>query len=357
MDIDHLLQFAVKHGISDVHVRVGRPPYFRKDGQLVTRKNPVEITEAQMAAWFKRMTTERLQEEFGSLSEVDFAYNSPGHGRFRVNAYRQQNVTAMVLRHIPTELPTLEHLGLPAVIADIAMAPRGIILVTGATGSGKSTTLAAMVQTVNAQRACHVLTIEDPVEFVFPNAKAMISQREIGADTVCFPSAMRAALRQDPDVILIGELRDLETVETALHAAETGHLVMTTLHTVDAMETVGRLISLFPPHQHEQVRYQLSTILRAVISQRLVRTIKGGRIAACEILVHTEFIRELIADASRTHELPMAIAQGKDVYGMQTFDQALADLVKRHVISKPEALLYATNPSDLKLRFEGIAGN
>jgi len=357
MDIDQLLLFAVKHGISDVHVSEGRPAHFRRDGQLVTRKGGGPIGKADMARWFAGMASERLQSDFARLSEVDFGYHLEGQGRFRVNAYRQQGVMAMVLRHIPQEIPTLESLGMPSVVEQIALVPRGIVLVTGATGAGKSTTLAAMVQAVNAQRACHILTIEDPIEFVFTDDKAMISQRGVGSDTATFAHAMKAALRQDPDVILIGELRDMETVETALHAAETGHLVMTTLHTVDAMETVGRLIGLFPPHQHEQVRYQLSTILKAVISQRLVRTLQGGRVAACEILVHTEFVRELIADPSRTHELPMAIEQGRDVYGMQSFDQALHDLVKRKTISKAEALTHATNPSDLKLRFEGIAQN
>lgn len=354
MDINQLLLFAVKHSVSDVHLCVGRPAHFRRDGQLVTRKGGKAITEADMARWFASMASERLQADFERLAEIDFGYNLEGQGRFRVNAYRQQGLMAMVLRHIPTTVPTLPALGLPPVIEEIALAPRGIVLVTGATGAGKSTTLAAMVQAVNLKRACHILTIEDPIEFVFTDDKAMVSQREVGSDTTTFGQAMKAALRQDPDVILIGELRDLETVETAMHAAETGHLVLATLHTVDAMETVGRLIGLFPPHQQEQVRYQLSTILRAVISQRLVRTLEGGRVAACEILVHTEYVRELIADASRTHELPMAIEQGRDVYNMQSFDQALHGLAKRKKISKAEALAHATNPSDLKLRFEGI---
>lgn len=357
MDIDQLLLFAVKHNVSDVHLCVGRVAHFRRDGQLVTRKGGEAITEADMGRWFAKMASERLQSDFARLAEVDFGYNLKDQGRFRVNAFRQQGLMAMVLRHIPETVPTLEDLGLPPIIEQIALAPRGIVLVTGATGAGKSTTLAAMVQAVNAKRACHVLTIEDPIEFIFTDDKAMISQRGVGSDTVTFAQAMKAALRQDPDVILIGELRDLETVETALHAAETGHLVVTTLHTVDAMETIGRLIGLFPPHRQEQVRYQLSTILRAVISQRLVRTVQGGRVAACEIMVHTEYIRELIADPARTHELPMAIEQGRDVYSMQSFDQALYELATAKKISKTEALAHATNPSDLKLRFEGIAAS
>ena len=236
MEIDQLLLFAVKHGISDVHLCAGRSAYFRKDGKLVTRKTPVALTAAQMSQWFEQIATERAKNDFLRLSEVDFAYRLDAQGRFRVNAYRQQGKLAMVLRHIPNTVPTLESLGLPSVVGEIALAPRGLVLVTGATGSGKSSTLAAMVQAVNTQRACHVLTIEDPVEFVFTDDKAMISQREIGTDTMSFQQAMTASLRQDPDVLLIGELRDLEAVEAALHAAETGHLVMATLHTVDAME-------------------------------------------------------------------------------------------------------------------------
>jgi twitching motility protein PilT len=355
MAIDQLLQFAVNHGISDVHLRAGRPAYFRRDGQLVTRKTAGVITEAQMSQWFHMMTKEAHQGSFVRLSEVDFGYSLEGAGRFRVNVFRQRGQMAMVLRHIPQQVPTLEDLELPSVVGEIALAPRGIVLVTGATGSGKSTTMAAMVQAVNASRACHVLTIEDPIEFVFEDDKAMISQREVGADTAGFAMALKAALRQDPDVILLGELRDLETVETALHAAETGHLVLATLHTVDAMETIGRLVGMFPPHQQEQVRYQLSTILRAVVSQRLVRTKQGGRVAACEIMIHTELIRELIADPSRTYELPTVIEQGRDVYGMQSFDQALHDLVKSNKLTVHEALAHATNPADLKLRFDGIA--
>ena len=355
MAIDQLLHFAVKHGISDVHLRAGRPAYFRRDGNLVTRKGSGTLSEEQLMRWFTEMAGERNQGTFVRLAEVDFGYSLKGAGRFRVNAFRERGSMAMVLRHIPAQPPRLEELGLPEVLAELALSPRGIILVTGATGSGKSTTMAAMVQEVNSNRPCHVLTIEDPIEFVFQDDKAMISQREVGTDTASFTPALKAALRQDPDVILLGELRDLETVETAFHAAETGHLVLATLHTVDAMETIGRLVGMFPPHQQEQIRYQLSTILRAVISQRLVRTKQGGRIAACEILIHTELIRELIADVSRTYEIPNVIEQGRDLYGMQTFDQALYELVRQNRLAPQEALAHATNPSDLKMRFEGIA--
>jgi len=355
MAIDQLLQFAVKHGISDVHLRVGRPAYYRRDGQLVTRKGARILSDAQLLEWFTMMASERHQGTFLRVAEVDFGYTLPGAGRFRVNVFRERGHMAMVLRHIPEAIPSIDELGLPPVVQELALSPRGIILITGATGCGKSTTMAAMVDEVNAKRPCHILTIEDPIEFVFADDKAVISQREIGADTANFAQALKSALRQDPDVILLGELRDLETVETALHAAETGHLVLATLHTVNATETIGRLIGMFPPHQHEQIRYQLSSILRAVVSQRLVRTKEGSRVPACEILIHTELVRELIADPARTYELPTVIEQGRDLYGMQTFDQALYELVNANKLSPHEALAHATNPSDLKLRFEGIA--
>lgn len=354
MDIQQILRFAVNNGISDVHLKVGRAPYFRKQGRLVTQKGAPTVTSDLMVRWIAELADEEVEQAFRETREADFAYTLPGGGRFRVNAFRQQDEIGLVLRSVPPAVPTLEELGLPPILAEIAANPRGIVLVTGATGCGKSTTLAAMIEGINRRRACHVLTIEDPVEFVFEDRLAVVNQREVGRDTNSFPQALRAALRQDPDVILIGELRDLETVQTALHAAETGHLVLSTLHTVDAMETIARMISLFPPYQQEQVRLQLSTILRAVISQRLVETVDGSRTAACEILVHTELIRDLIADPARTHEIPMAVAQGRSSYGMQSFDQALHALCDEGRVSREEALAHATNPADLKMRFDGI---
>ncbi len=354
MDIDQLLSFAVKHGISDVHLKVGKTPYFRRDGLLVTQKGAPPIHPDQPLHWIEKMAPPQAVAAFQTSNEADFAYAIEGIGRFRVNAFKQRSNVGLVLRHIPTEIKTIQQLALPPVLATIAMFQRGIVLVTGATGSGKSTSLAAMIDHVNANRACHILTIEDPIEFTFEDKKAVVNQREVGHDTASFPRALKAALRQDPDVILIGELRDIETVETSLHAAETGHLVFATLHTVDAMETISRVIGMFPPHQQTQVRLQLSTILKAVISQRLVVTPKGGRAAACEVMIHTEFVKELIADAHRTHELPMVIAQGRDSYGTQTFDQALWLLAKQGRITQVEALKNATNPADLKMKFEGI---
>ncbi|MGM0577042.1 MAG: type IV pilus twitching motility protein PilT [Myxococcota bacterium] len=354
MDIEQILRFAVDHGISDVHLKVGSAPYFRKDGHLVTQKHAPAVTGDLMVRWIAKLADRATQRTFEETLEADFAYTLDDCGRFRVNAFRQRDEIGLVLRHIPPGIPDIGALGLPPVLRDIADRKRGIVLVTGATGSGKSTTLAAMIDAVNTSRPCHVLTIEDPVEFVFRDKRAVVNQREVGRDTRSFPTALRAALRQDPDVILIGELRDLETVETAIHAAETGHLVFSTLHTVDAMETISRMIGLFPPHQQGQVRLQLASILEAVISQRLVRTVQGGRTAACEVMIRTELIRELIADPDRTHEIPMAIAQGRASYGMQTFDQVLHRLWKDGRVCREEALANATSAANLKMRFEGI---
>ncbi|MCB9729628.1 MAG: type IV pilus twitching motility protein PilT [Deltaproteobacteria bacterium] len=356
MEIDQILLFAVKHGISDIHLKVDKPPYFRKDGVMVTQKGVPAVTADMLSRWLAVLGSREAVAEFNATQEADFAYVLEGVGRFRVNAFQQRGSVGLVLRHIPPRVLGFEELKLPPVLARVAMAQRGLIVVTGATGSGKSTTLAAMIEHINKSRACHILTIEDPIEFTFEDRRSVVNQREVGRDTRSFGRALKAAMRQDPDVILIGELRDLETVETAMHAAETGHLVLATLHTVDAMETISRIIGLFPPHQQDQVRTQLSSILKAVVSQRLVRTVDGARAAACEILIQTEFIRDLIADANRTHELPNAIAQGQGSYGMQTFDQGLYALWKAGRISQEEALANATNPADLRMKFEGIGG-
>jgi twitching motility protein PilT len=356
MEIDQILQFAVKHGISDIHLKVSKPPYFRKDGVMVTQKGVPPVTGDMLARWLAVLASREDVAHFNSSQEADFAYTLAGIGRFRVNAFQQRGHVGLVLRHIPPRIQSFEELKLPPILGRVALSQRGLIVVTGATGSGKSTTLAAMIEHINQNRACHILTIEDPIEFTFEDRRSVVNQREVGRDTKSFGRALKAAMRQDPDVILLGELRDLETVETALHAAETGHLVMATLHTVDAMETISRIIGLFTPHQQDQVRTQLSSILKAVVSQRLVRTTDGGRAAACEVLIQTEFIRDLIADARRTHELPTAIAQGAGSYGMQTFDQALHALWKAGRITQEEALLNATNPADLRMKFEGIGG-
>jgi twitching motility protein PilT len=293
---------------------------------------------------------------FEESRESDLAYGIAGLGRFRVNIFQQRGTTGIVFRVIPFGVKTAEQLHLPAIIQKIAREQRGLILVTGTTGSGKSTTLAAMIEQVNTERTAHIMTIEDPIEFLIRDRRSIVNQREIGVDTHSFSNALRAALRQDPDVILVGEMRDFETIETALTAAETGHLVMSTLHTLDATETINRIISVFPPYQQKQVRLQLATILRAVISQRLVPRADGnGRVPALEVLVSTAFVRECIGDKDRTKEIPEVISKGYTSYGMQTFDQSLMQLVKDELVTYEEALKHVSNPDDFALRFRGIA--
>jgi twitching motility protein PilT len=273
-----------------------------------------------------------------------------------VNIFQQRGTIGIVLRVIPFGVKSVQELNLPEVVETISREHRGLILVTGTTGSGKSTTLAAMIEQINSERTSHIMTIEDPIEFLIRDRRSIVNQREIGVDTHSFANALRGALRQDPDVILVGEMRDFETIETALTAAETGHLVMSTLHTLDATETINRIISVFPPYQQKQVRLQLSTVLKAVISQRLVPRADGkGRVPALEVLVSTGLVRELIADRDRTKEISEAIAKGHTTYGMQSFDQSLMQLVKEGLVTYEEALKNVSNPDDFALRYRGIA--
>jgi twitching motility protein PilT len=300
---------------------------------------------------------EYQKEKFKQTNEVDLAYGVPGLGRFRVNVFQQRGTLGVVLRVIPFKIQSIEALMLPKVLEKISGEQRGLVLVTGTTGSGKSTTLAAMIDHINATETCHIMTIEDPIEFLIRDKRSIVNQREVGVDTMSFGQALKSALRQDPDVILVGEMRDLETIETALTAAETGHLVMSTLHTLDATETVNRIISAFPPYQQKQVRLQLGSVLKAVVSQRLVPRADGkGRVPAIEVLLATTRVRELIEDKDRTKEIPDAISQGHTTYGMQTFDQSLMFLLKSSLISYEEALRQATNPDDFALRVSGISG-
>jgi twitching motility protein PilT len=296
------------------------------------------------------------KERWETNRECDLAYGIPGLGRFRVNVFQQRGTVAAVFRVIPFGVKSIEQLLLPKIIESIAMEQRGLILVTGTTSSGKSTTLAGMIEHINSNRTCHIVTIEDPIEFLIRDRRSIVNQREIGVDTQSFASALRAALRQDPDVILVGEMRDFETIETAITAAETGHLVMSTLHTLDATETINRIISVFPPYQQKQVRLQLASILKAVISQRLVPRADGkGRVPALEVLISTARVRECIADKDRTKELHDAIARGFTTYGMQTFDQSLMHLVRTGLVTYDEALKNVSNADDFALRFRGIA--
>jgi len=356
VDLNEILKAAIKNGASDIHLKSGLPPMFRLDGALV----PLKSAERLVPEDLQRMTVGIMnpvqKERYETNRECDLAYGIPGLGRFRVNVFQQRGTVAAVFRVIPFGVKSIEQLLLPKVIESIAMEQRGLILVTGTTSSGKSTTLAGMIEHINSNRTCHIVTIEDPIEFLIRDRRSIVNQREIGVDTQSFASALRAALRQDPDVILVGEMRDFETIETAITAAETGHLVMSTLHTLDATETINRIISVFPPYQQKQVRLQLASILKAVISQRLVPRADGkGRVPALEVLISTARVRECIADKDRTKELHDAIARGFTTYGMQTFDQSLMHLVRTGLVTYDEALKNVSNADDFALRFRGIA--
>ncbi len=354
--LNDILRPAVTGSASDIHLKAGLPPLFRVDGALVPLKNTKRLTGEQLERMLTSIMTPAQKSHFDKFHEVDLAYSIAGVGRFRVNAFRQRGTIGLVFRVIPFGVRTLAQLELPKVLERIAMEPRGLILVTGTTGSGKSTTLAAMIDYINTHKTCHIMTIEDPIEFLIRDKRSIVNQREIGVDTTGFARALRAALRQDPDVILVGEMRDYETIETALTAAETGHLVMSTLHTIDAAETITRIVSAFPPHQQSQVRLQLASIVSGIVSQRLVPRADGkGRVPAVEIMVSTARIRECIADQDRNKELPEAIAKGFTTYGMQTFDQSLMSLLKRGLVKYEDCLRYVSNPDDFALRFKGIS--
>jgi twitching motility protein PilT len=356
VELNDILKIALKGGASDIHLKPGLPPMFRVDGALVPLKNGERIPPDDLQKMAFAIMNDTQKARFDETRETDLAYGIAGLGRFRVNVFQQRGTVGIVFRVIPFGVKSIEHLHLPKIIESISMEQRGLVLVTGTTGSGKSTTLAGMIDYINSNRTCHIMTIEDPIEFLIRDRRSIVNQREIGVDTQSFANALRAALRQDPDVILVGEMRDFETIETALTAAETGHLVMSTLHTLDATETVNRIISVFPPYQQKQVRLQLAAILKAVISQRLVPRADGkGRVPALEVLISTARVRECIADKDRTKELHDAIAKGFTTYGMQTFDQSLMHLVKQELVTYEEALKHVSNPDDFALRFRGIA--
>jgi twitching motility protein PilT len=357
MELNEILQIALKAGASDIHLKAGLPPMFRVDGSLVPLKDARRLPPEEIGRMALGIMNDFQREKYKQTNEVDLAYGVPGLGRFRVNVFQQRGTLGVVLRVIPFKIMSIEQLQLPKVLEKIAGEQRGLVLVTGTTGSGKSTTLAAMIDHVNANETCHIMTIEDPIEFLIRDKRSIVNQREVGVDTMSFGQALKSALRQDPDVILVGEMRDLETIETALTAAETGHLVMSTLHTLDATETVNRIISAFPPYQQKQVRLQLGSVLKAVISQRLVPKADGkGRVPAIEVLLATTRVKELIEDKDRTKEIAEAISQGHVSYGMQTFDQSLMMLLKQSLITYEEALRQATNPDDFALRVSGISG-
>ena len=349
-DLHFCLHHLTEHGGSDLHLKVPSPPVVRVDGSMhpVDGLAPLTPEDTERAVHEMLGDPAKLQE-FNEEGEVDFAYSIPGLARFRCNAFRQRGSVSVVVRAIPVSIKTISELSLPPVIRELAEEERGIVLLTGTTGSGKSTTLAAMIDHINSTRRRHIVTVEDPLEFLHEDKKSIINQREVGMDTGSFKRALRRVLRQDPDVILIGEMRDEETVHAALSAAETGHLVFSTVHTVDAAETVNRLIDFFPPHMHNQVRAMIGSTLKGAVSQRLVPTIDGsGRIACCEVLRMTGRVRDMITDPAQTGKLPEVIAEGS-FYGMQTFDQHLFEHLKSGRVEMDTAIQFATSPHDFKL--------
>ena len=353
-EIDELLAAASRADASDLHLKVGLPPIVRIDGDLHAT-NFVSLDGLDIERYLDQIIPGHVRGAFKEQHEADFAYgNERTYGRFRVNAFRQRGAISMAFRRILPPEKDFNELGLPKVLSNFAAEPRGLILVTGPTGSGKSTTLAAMIDAINTTRRVNIITIEDPVEVIHRDKLSMISQREVGTDTLGFAEALRRVLRQDPDVILIGEMRDMETIDAALKAAETGHLVLSTLHTLDASETINRILDFFPSEHQRQVRLLLAGSLRGIVSQRLIPKANGdGRVPAVEVLVNTERVAERIADPLRTHEIPDVVAEG-DYYGMETFDQSILRLVSKGVVSMTEAMRHATKPADLKLRAQQL---
>jgi twitching motility protein PilT len=355
LHINDLLKICSDRGASDLHLKAGSHPVIRVDGRLLPLSDQKRLMQEDTIAMAFSIMSARQKQKFKDNFELDMAYSVPGLGRFRCSVFQQRGTVGLVLRVIPVKILTIRDLALPLVLEQIAGERRGLILVTGTTGSGKSTSLAAVIDYINSTRTEHIMTIEDPIEFLHRDKKSLVNQREVEVDTKSFALALRAALRQDPDVILVGEMRDYETIETALTAAETGHLVLSTLHTLDATETVNRIISVFPPHQQKQIRLQLASVLKAIVSMRLVPRADGkGRVPAVEVLRATSYIKDCVENKEKTKLIRDAITQGTSQYGMQTFDQSLYRLYRQDLISFEEALRQATNPDEFKLRVAGI---
>jgi twitching motility protein PilT len=355
MNINDLLKIAVERKASDIHLKVGSHPVIRVDGQLEPLQDLKRLMQEDTVAMAFSMMNARQKQRFKEDLEIDIAYSVPGLGRFRCAIFQQRGSVGLVLRVIPARIFSIRELMLPTVLEKISDESRGLVLCTGTTGSGKSTTLAAMVDHINSNRSEHVITVEDPIEFLHRDKRSLVNQREIDVDTRAFAGALRSALRQDPDVILVGEMRDYETIETALLAAETGHLVFSTLHTLDATETINRIISVFPPHHQKQIRIQLSQVLKAIVSLRLVPRADGiGRVPAAEVLISTPYIRECIENKEKTKFIREQIALGTSQYGMQTFDQSLYQLYKNGLITLDEALRRASNPDEFRLKIQGV---
>src|SRR3954471_8148975 len=356
MHVNDLLKIAVDNEASDPQLKVTGYPMMRVRGTLRPAVEDKKLDHEDVVAMGAAVMSTTQRQKFKESQEVDLAYSVPGLGRFRCNIFQQRGTVGLVLRVIPMQIRTIDELGLPQVLKKICEEERGLVLVTGTTGSGKSTTLAAMIDYINKTRSAHVMTVEDPIEFLHRDNKSMVNQREVAVDTRSFAQALRSALRQDPDVILVGEMRDFETIETGLLAAETGHLVFSTLHTLDATETINRIIAVFPPHQQKQIRLQLAAVLKAVVSQRLIPRADGkGRAPAVEVMISTPFIRDAIVDKEKTHLIHGAIAAGTSQYGMQTFDQSIFGLFEQGLVSYEEALRWASNVDEFKLKVQGIS--
>jgi len=354
-DFSAVLQEMVDTNSSDVHITPGFPPAMRDKGKIRPLEGFPVLNGQQTREVVYGLLNDDQRKRFENNQQLDFAYAIPGVARFRVNCFFQRGSVSAAFRLVPQEIPQLDSLGVPQVLRDLTQKPRGFVLVTGPTGSGKSTTLAAMVDVINEERQDHILTIEDPIEFLHRHKRSIVNQREIGSDASDFSVALRAALREDPDVILVGEMRDYETIETALLAAETGHLVLSTLHTLDATESINRIISVFPPHQQKQIRIQLASVLKAIVSLRLLPRADGlGRVPAVEVLISTPYIRDCVENKEKTKLIRDAISQGTSQYGMQTFDQSLYLLYKNGLITLEEALRRATNPDEFRLKIQGI---
>ncbi|RUM48885.1 MAG: type IV pili twitching motility protein PilT [Hydrogenothermus sp.] len=356
-DLDSILTKAVEIDASDIHLKVGLPPFFRINKKLQPQEEFGRLNADDILSFVKKVVpTEVKRNRLAEQGELDISYSIPGVSRFRVNIYKQRGTFAFAFRILKTVIPTIDELMLPQKLKDIALEKRGLVLVTGPTGSGKSTTLASMIDYRNEREKDVIITIEDPIEYVFRDKNSYIVQREIGLDTMSFSTALRAALREDPDVILVGEMRDLETIETAIRAAETGHLVFSTLHTQNAKETINRIIDMFPLEAQNQIRILLAATLRAVISQRLVPRKDGkGVVAAVELLINTGAIYDAILDPDKFETINDLMEKGRNQYGMQTFDQALLDLYNKGLITKEDALAASESPADLELRMKGIS--
>ena len=358
MELPDLLKIAVERKASDLHIKVGSPPVLRIDDKLVPLVEMPRLGQDAVVTMAASVMNTKQREKFKERCEIDLAYSVPGLGRFRANVFQQRGTVGLVMRVIPIKIQSITELNLPPVLEKIALEPLGLVLVTGTTGSGKSSTLAAMIDYINATRSGHILTIEDPIEFLHRDKKCLVNQREVGVDTPSFSEALRSALRQDPDIILVGEMRDYETIATAILAAETGHLVMSTLHTLDATETINRIISVFPPYQQKQIRLQMGAVIKGIIAQRLIPRADGkGRVPAVEVCIATGTVRECIVDPDKTRKLNDMIAASVSQYGMQTFDQSLMSLYTRGLITYEEALHWCSNPDDFALRVRGVTSS